>query len=201
MTKLKVPVVSRELDFFAQNAVVVEDVLDSAKGPLLSLTEAVLTRAESDVDEILRKLEPVVSKAAKSIVRIDWVNTNRGENWHSWGRVFTPIGPKKRIASIGLYLDNEPMPLRLIAWLWPWRGGLDGRRELVRVCHKKVGNVLLASEHLERYPAWADDDGIVWYERKILSKTLFENLLPSLGTRAKKFLKAAKPVLIKLKAA
>jgi hypothetical protein len=196
---IKIPAITKEVDFVGRYATAIEEVLDSGKGSLLDLTEKVVQRAESDVESTLRKLEEQVSHAAKSILRIEWINTSRGSNWHSKARLFVPMGPKKRIGSVGLYLDNEPMPIRLLGWVWPSKGGLDGRRELVRACRKKLrSDVLLASEHVDRFPGWADDDGIIWYEEGVSLRTSLEDLAADLKEHARKFFKCSAAVLTRL---
>lgn len=193
---VKIPAISKDVEFAGHHLTIMEDVLDSGKGPLRELTERVLDRAESDIEHTLLRLEDAVTSSAKSVVRVQWINTNRGYYWGSKARVFVPMGPRKRIASLGLYLDNQPMPIRLIGWAWPTRGGLDGRRELVRVCKKKLGNsVRLASEYPDDFPAWAEDDAIVWYEKPISLKTTLDDLVAEVKARARKFFKCARPLL------
>jgi hypothetical protein len=195
---LSVPAVSRELHFIAQNAAIVMDVIDNlADGPLFELTDAVNKKAAVDADRILRQLEREITESASAVLRVEWANTNRGDYWEPWARVFMPRGPKRRIASLGLVLGHSKMALRLVGWIWPRWGGLDGRQELTRVCAKKVGAVYLPYES-RRYPGWTEDDGIIWFDEQLSLNTSLDNLRHNLHRRSRVFLKAARPVLEEL---
>lgn len=193
MPRVDLPALSPEMEFIAANEAIAERVREKGKGAVRELTEAVWDRADEDASRLLSHLRDVISDSASSIFRIEWIN--RSMEWQSTGRLFKRMGPKRRIALIGVYIDNEPMPVRVVAWIWPKWGGLDGRRELVRACQERFPSVCLASEHPDRYPAWAEDDGIVWFEERLSAKTSLEDLMQRLRTRAKAFLKSAKPVL------
>src|SRR5688572_27365547 len=131
-TKVFMPAITREMEFCANNAPTMEEILEKeSSSPLGKLTDRVADRANRNADELLRAVEAAVSEALPGVMRLIWANTNRAENWWSWGKVYMPHGPKRRIGSAGIMLAELPTPLRLIGWMWPRWGGMDGRRELV----------------------------------------------------------------------
>lgn len=196
---ISIPAISREVHFIARNNPIVEDIFDNARdGPVFELTNAVWKKARIDADFLLRKLEAGITEAAAGILRVEWANTNRGEYWEPWARVFMPRGPKRRMASLGLVLGHTKMALRLIGWIWPRWGGLDGRQELARVCSKKIGDVCLPYEVPGRYPEWTEDDGIVWLDEQLSLRTSLQEISHTVSKRARAFLKVARPVLEEL---
>jgi hypothetical protein len=193
-----IPAITREIEFISRNAAVADQIWESQSGPLFELTYAVWERACASTDVLLRKLEEEVAAKVRGILRINWANTNRGNNWESWARVFMPKGPERRMATAGLHLGENLMALRLVGWMWPRWGGLDGRRELVRVCRKKIRRVCLASEYPARYPGWSEDDAVVWYDHQISIKSSLAEVAKDLGREARTFFKTARPVLVEL---
>jgi hypothetical protein len=191
-----IPAISREIEFCAHNARTMEAVLDSDEGsPLAELTARVAQRANKDTDRLLRDLEAAVANALAKTIRLRWVNTNRAENWWSWGKVYMPRGPMRSIAHTGIILSDEPMPLRLIGWLWPRWGGIDGRREFVHRCSKKIKRVCLPHEDAKRYPGWTEEDGIIWLDEQLTLRTAYDDLLATVATQARRFFRSAKPIL------
>jgi hypothetical protein len=76
--------------------------------------------------------------------------------------------------------------------------GLDGRRELARLCAKKIDGAHLASDHRDRYTDWAsNDDAVVWLDEKLARQTR-DKLRKQVQKGAKLFFKLAKPVLKRL---
>lgn len=196
---MNVAAISREMHFIARNHPIVEDVFDNTReGPVFELTSAVWKKARVDADFLLRKFETEITEAAAGILRVEWVNTNRGEYWEPWARVFMARGPKRRIASLGLVLGHTKMALRLTGWIWPRWGGLDGRQELARVCHKKISDVCLPYEVSGRYPGWTEEDGIVWFDEQLSLRTSLNEISYAIQKRTRAFLKAARPVLKEL---
>jgi predicted metallo-beta-lactamase superfamily hydrolase len=60
-------------------------------------------------------------------------------------------------------------------------------------CTPKVEGAWLTVDHPARYPNWASE--LIWFDKKLLLKTAFEDLNIDVVTRAKAFLRAAKPLL------
>lgn len=89
--------------------------------------------------------------------------------------------------------------MRLFGWVWPKRGGLDGRRELARVCQKKVF-ARMPSDYANHYPGMAEDDlgTVLWMDKHLTTRGDLESLAKYVGSQAKAFFKVAKPVLHKL---
>lgn len=192
------PALSPELAFLSRHWSTAEEIgAQKGNGKVKQLTEAVYERACVHADMVFKALEEAVSAKAGDILRIAWVNTNRGTNWASWARLYMPRS-RTRIASAGFWLGYDSMALRLIGWLWPQWGGLDGRRELVRICRSKVSATCLACEHPQKYPGLTEDDGIVWYDRKLSERLTTDDLASDLAQQARVFFKAAKPVLREL---
>jgi hypothetical protein len=184
------------MEFVAHNEITVSEILEKdSDSALWILTDAVHTRATMDVDYVLRELETAISSAIAGAARLNWVNTNRGMNWASWGRLYSPRGPLKRLGSAGLWLHDTLIPLRLVGWVWPKLGGLDGRRELVRVCQKKMKEVCLPHEHPKRYPGWKEDDGVVWFDEQLTLRSTLDGLSDRISKQAKRFFKLARPAL------
>jgi hypothetical protein len=196
---LFVPAISREVEFTAHNVDTMVAVWESQpKSTLGELIEAVSKRANTDADKLLRALEVGISHALSGIVRIRWVNTNRGENWESQGKLYMPRGPMRRIGLAGLTLGEAPTPLRLFGWIWPRRGGSDGRRELVHRCQKKVRAVCLPHQNPARYPDWTEDDGVIWLDEQLSLRTPMRTIIKDVSHQAKVFFRATKPMLKEL---
>jgi hypothetical protein len=195
-----IPGITREIEFCAHNARTMEAILhgDDERSALYRLTDSVASRANQDTDKLLRVMEAAVSDALAGIIRLKWVNTNRAENWESKGKLYMPRGPMRSMGSAGILLAETPTPLRLIGWIWPRRGGLDGRRELVHRCRKKLKAVCLAYENPTRYPEWTEDDGIVWLDEQLTLRSSFDDLVLNVSRQAKAFFRTAKPILKKL---
>jgi hypothetical protein len=194
--RISIPAVTREMEFIAHNAVTADEILEKESETTLAiLTDTVYARADSEVDYLLRELELAVSSAIGGVVRLNWVNTSRGLNWASWGKLYSPRGPLRRIGSAGLWLDHNLQPLRLIGWIWPRWGGLDGRREVVRLCRKKMKSVCLPHEHPKQYKGWKEDDGVVWFDEQLGLRTSLDGLGQRLAKDARRFFKLARPVL------
>jgi hypothetical protein len=188
------PAISREIEFAAREARTISDVLEGPEGPLRELTDVVNQKAAVDSDRLLRNLELAITDSARGIVRVEWANTNRGDYWEPWARVFAPRGPKRRIAYLGLMLGHSKLALRLVGFLWPRWGGLDGRHELVRICRKRFPHVCLPYES-SRYPGLGEEYGIVWFDAQLSVKTPLQEIRDALGKQARAFLRTASPVL------
>lgn len=196
--RLVVPALSPELIFMSRNWAIAEEILDRrSTDALTELTNAVFVRAGEHADTVFEKLEDAVSEEADGVLRIAWVNTNRAENWASWGRLYMPRG-RTRVGSAGLWLGFDALALRLIGWLWPRWGGLDGRRELVRRCQGRFKGVCLPYEHPEKYPGFTEDDGVLWLDRRLNERMSADDLAKDVAAEARRFFKAAKPVLREL---
>ena len=193
-----IPAISPELGFLSRNWAVAEEILDKkGNGAVKELTNAVFVRAGEHADAVFGKLEESMSARLSGVLRIDWANTNRAENWASWGRLYLPRG-RTRVGSAGIWLGFDAMALRLIGWVWPRWGGLDGRRELVRICQRKVSGVCLPYEHPKKYPGLTEDEGIIWLDEQISERVAADDLARNVGLRARKFFKTARPVLQEL---
>jgi hypothetical protein len=173
----------------------VEEVLDHEDhSALYTLTYDAFHRACNHADFIFRRLEESISARMAGTLRLEWVNTNRAENWASRARLFMPRA-RSNIGGAGLWLGYDATALRLFGWLWPRYGGLDGRREVVRVCKQKVSDVCLPYEHPEEYPGLTEDDGVLWLDERLTTKTSADELAERTSKQAKLFFRAAKPVL------
>jgi hypothetical protein len=195
-TKVSTPAISREIEFIALNWPAVEEVLDRDSGQLSELTNTVWERAQADVYKLCRALEAEISEAVRGLVRIDWANTDRGANWESWGSVFMPMGPKKRIAYVGFWLGEVPLALRLVAWIRPRYGGVDGRRRLVQRCESRLKSVCLPHDHPKRYPSLTEQHPAVWFDEQLGLTTALNTLATNLRRASKIFFKAARPLLV-----
>jgi hypothetical protein len=193
--KVSVPAISREIEFIALNWPAVEEVLDRDGEQLSELTNAVWERAQADVYKLFRALEVEMSEVVRGLVRIDWINTDRGANWESWGSVFMPMGPKKRIAYVGFWLGEVPLALRLVGWIRPRYGGVDGRRRLVQQCERKVKGVCLPYDYPKRYPSLTEQHPVVWFDQQLSLTTALNTLAMDLRRASKIFFKAARPLL------
>jgi hypothetical protein len=197
--RISVPAVSHEMEFVARNWAVIEDLAENVKkGAVVDLTEMVWEKARVDVDRLLRALERAVTDAGDGTLRVLWANTNRGESWQPWARVYLSRGPKRKIADLGFTLCENKMALRLIGWIWPRWGGLDGRHRLARYCNNKVGDVFFPSERARRFPGWSDNDGVIWLDEQLTIRTTLDQITESVQRRARRFLKAARWPLIEL---
>jgi hypothetical protein len=198
--EILIPAITREIEFCAYNVRTMEAILENEnRSALGTLTESVALRANQDTDKLLRAVEGRVSEALAGIIRLRWVNTNRAENWWSWGKLYMPRGPMRRsMGQTGIMLAESPTPLRLIGWIWPRLGGMDGRRELVHVCRRKLKAVCLAHENPRRYPDWTEDDGIVWLDEQLTLRSSFDDVVLTVSREAKTFFRIAKPILRKL---
>jgi hypothetical protein len=197
--RILIPAITREMEFCAHNARTMEAIFENEERSALGqLIGRVGLRANEDTDKLLRAVEAGVSDALTGIIRLNWVNTNRGENWWSWGKLYMPRGPMRRIGSAGILLAETPTPLRLIGWIWPRWGGMDGRRELVHTCRKKLKTVCLPQENLARYPDWTEDDGIVWLDDQLTLRSSFDEVVLTVARQAKTFFRMAKSILKKL---
>lgn len=193
-----VPAISPELAFCSRKWAIINDVLEREnQRPIVEITEAVYERAWTHADVLFRRLEDAVTDGASGRLRPNWVNTNRGSNWASWARLFLPRG-RTRIGSIGLWLGYDATALRLFGWVWPRWGGLDGRRELVRVCRLKGVDACLPYEDPKKYPGMTQDDGVLWLDRQLSTRMPLESLAGIVKARSKAFCRVAKPVLARL---
>jgi hypothetical protein len=196
---LFIPAITKEVEFCAHNVTAMEAVLHNDRAsPLRHLTHAVADRGNADAQKLLRALEAGISGTLVGIMRLNWVNTNRGENWASWGKLYMPRGPMRRVGSAGILLGEAPTPLRLLGWIWPRWGGLDGRRELVHLCQKKVKAVCLPHENAGRYPYWKDDDGVIWLDYQLTLRSSLADVVKGVSLEARRFFRVAKPILKKL---
>jgi hypothetical protein len=121
--------------------------------------------------------------------------------WRVEGPIFMARGRKKRIGWVGLSIDCGQMGPRLIGWVYPRRGGLDGRSQLAHTCQKKLPEmkVHLASEDSKRFPGWiGSGDGVVWLEKHLTQRISREELRKEIAIKSKRFFKTAKPLLKKI---
>lgn len=198
--KIELPFVTSEVEFFARYSYLVNDVLSSERNsPIGELTWSVVERTISTVDANFRNIEESVSGALSGIARVGWVNTNRGRNWECWGRVYGPMGPKRRIGSIGFMMGDNEVALRLQGWFRPRWGGLDGRRWLVQKCRKRFPKIFLQDEFPERLPGEADYCGIIWLDYQLSTKSSRSEVLRLIARQSRMFVKTVMPLTRSLK--
>ena len=201
MTKLaSLPMITPEVAFIANHSDYVEHILESERESKIGLlTQAVWSTATRDMEDILGRVEDGVKESLKGVVRITWVNTNRGEKWNSRARIFVPKGPKRQIGSMGFWLGDNEHALRFFGWVWPRRGGREGRREFVRRCKKRsYARVCLPIDDIKRFPGFVEDDGIIWFDEQLTRKTREDDLLDRVRKQARRFFKVARPILDEL---
>ncbi len=195
MKQLKIPASSREREFIATHMDEADDIWDNKIkiDPLLKqLSDAVYTRAEKDLEELLDRLKDSIEQGANGLLRIN--------NWHWSGawNVYSEIywgakGRRKSLGWAGLQGAEGKEGFRLVGYVNPRRGGLDGRKKFALACLKKIEQVHLARDDQKRYPGW--NDCIIWFDRKLTLSASCEELGTEIRKQAKKFFRVAKPLL------
>ncbi len=125
MSQLKIPAVSRELEFIATHADEAEDIrygkikIDPR---LKHLSDAVYLRADSDAAELLNHLKDAISEGAIGVFRID--NWHKSRDWEVYSEIYSGArGRKKTLGWIGLHVGYGKEGFRLIGFMkssW-WR--------------------------------------------------------------------------------
>ncbi len=190
--QLRVPAISREVEFIAQHTAEAGAVYDEeirVPEAVKELTVAVYDRAEADVASLLRTLQAELSRTLQGLLRIRWVGGDLGGRAEGYGPIYNAHGRKKQTGWVGIYLGHYDMALRLFGWVSP-KGGLDGRRKLARACTGKIKGVRVVSDHRKDYPEWVEDC-VVWFDRKLTLKDTRDELRTEVGLCAKRFFKIA----------
>ena len=195
--RVSIPAISRELEFLAQHVDESDEIWEGdveADENVLELFYEIYERAERDVLQLLNCVRGAVDTGLHNLLRIKWGRISL-ENWELNGVIYMPSRrSKKRIGSVGFYVECDKAP-RLVGWVYPG-GGLDGRRELTRLCVKKIDGVHLASDHRDRYSDWPSD-AVVWLDEKLVRQTK-DQLRKQVQKGARGFFKLAKPMLKRL---
>jgi hypothetical protein len=196
MTRLRLPAVSREMEFVATHAEEVNDILDgySKIDPaLFSLSKAVSERANKDVEELLDRLKDTLEQGVDGLLRINNWHRPRWE-WELYSEIYSGArGRKKRIGWAGLRIGSGKERFRLIGFMNPRRGGLDGQKKLALACKKKIKQVHLTRDEQKRYPGW--DDNVIWFEKKLKLGTSLQELEQEVRKQTKTFFRLARPFL------
>jgi hypothetical protein len=194
-TRLFVPAISPELSFISRNWSIVEEIsVGKNDEPIREIADAVIDRGCADADVLLRRLEEAISDGLAGVLRIDWVNARRSRSWASRARLFMPKG-RTRIGTAGIWLGYDATALCLFGWIWPRYGGLDGRRELVRICRPRIPITCLPYEHPKKYPGLTEDDGVLWLDERLTARTRLDELTASVSTQARVFFRVSRPTL------
>jgi hypothetical protein len=190
-----IPAISREVEFLALHGDEADEIWEGnidVTEDVLELLNEVNDRAERNILQLLTCVQSALDIGLRDLLRISWVRISP-ESWALRGVVYMSArGPKKNIGLAGFYIECNKPP-RLIGWTYP-RGGLDGRRELARVCGKTMDGIHLASDHRDRYDWASNDDAVIWLDEK-LTKRARDQLTKQVERRAKLFFKIAKPTL------
>lgn len=107
----------------------------------------------------------------------------------------------KSVGCIGLSINCKPIAngLRLVGWMYPIRGGRDGRSSLCRHLEQKgLEDVWLNSERSKLYPDWNDLRHIIWFDKKLPLDTTRQELQGQLKQQGGKLLRLARPKLEEL---
>jgi hypothetical protein len=130
-------------------------------------------------------------------LRIDWGKYPKLGDWEANVECYNAArGPRKKLGFVGLMVGRgEKTRGKLVAWVYPARGGEPGLKSFFRRCRENMPQVALASQ---KY-GWDDnDDCVIWFEKKLTLKTLRDELGSEIEVRARQFFKIAKPLLKKL---
>jgi hypothetical protein len=192
---LSIPAISREVEFLARHSDEADEIWDDnieADAVVRELLDDINERAKRSVLQLLNCVQSAVDIALHDLLRSNWGRISP-EDWALRGVVYMSArGPKKTIGSAGFYIECRDVP-KLIGWVYP-RGGLDGRRELARLCAKKIDKVHLASDHRDRYDWASNDDAVVWLDERLTKRTRGD-VGRLTQKKAKQFFKVAKPIL------
>jgi hypothetical protein len=102
-------------------------------------------------------------------------------------------GRKKSVGWTGLHVGYGKEGFRLIGFMKPRGGGLDGQKKLALACKKKIKQLHLTRDDPKRYPGWGDY--VIWFDKKLDVQQTREELVAEMGKQAKTFFKVAKPLL------
>ena len=148
MKKIAIPAVTRELDFIANHTEEADDIWDGNVkiDPLLkSLSDTVYKRAEEDACALLESLKDCMQGSSDGLRINNWHRPR--ESWEVYSDIFSGAkGRKKKIGWAGLHIGNGKVGFRLIGFMGPRIGGLDGRRKLAAACKKKMKEVTIRRE-------------------------------------------------------
>jgi hypothetical protein len=195
--QVKIPAVSREMEFIATHTEEANDVWDGnvqkIDPAVEQLSKAVYVRANNDVAELLKQAEGVVDEGAKGHVRLNnWHGT--GRDWYVYSEIYWGTrGRKKSIGWAGLQVGYGMQGFRLIGYMRPRRGGLDACKRLALACQKKIKGIHITGDHYKKYPGWPDS--IIWFDKKLSLTTSLDELHRELKRRAQTFFRVVMPLL------
>lgn len=196
MNQSKIPAISHELEFIANHTDEADDIWDEAieiDPDLRQLSNTVYERADLDAGKLLKYMSAAISEGADGVFRVDNWHWRLGK-WEIWSEIYSGTrGRKKRVGSVGLDVGYGKVGFRLIGWMNPGRGGLDGRKRFALACKKRIEQVHLVSEYQKSYPGWSDC--VIWFEKKLTVQTSREELRAEIVEQAKKLAAIAKPLL------
>jgi hypothetical protein len=202
-TGATIPAVSHELQFISYHAVEADEILQgdiAVVPPLRELLQRVYDRANEDACKLLEDSLTSLQAGVRRLVRLEMTKP-RGNPWEIYGALFAGArGRKRRIGGFGFHVGYGQEGFRLIGYLIPRRGGLDGRLQLVHACKKKLPKmkVHLAADDSKRYPDW--NNCVVWFSKDLHRKVSHQNLQREIATASRRFFKVASPLLKKLSA-
>lgn len=197
MVQVKIPAVSREMEFIATHADEADDIwegnVSSIQRSVKELSDAVYVRADNDVVKLLGQLKNAVEEGANGLLRLNSWHWPRWQ-WEAYSDIHLGMrGRKKVVGWVGLHVGHGKEGFRLIGFMTPRRGGLDGRKKLALRCKKKITAVHLTRDDQKRYPRW--NDNLIWFEKKLSLQTSLDELRDELRQRAKTFFAIVKPLL------
>jgi hypothetical protein len=199
MRKVKFPAVTHELDFISKHSDEADDIRDGNVkiDPLLKdMSDAVYKRAQADVTALLDHLKNCLQGSADGQRLNNWHWPRYEGGWEIYSDIFSGTkGRKKRIGWAGLHVGYGREGFRLIGFMKPRIGGLDGQRRLWAVAKKKMKRIHLTRDNHNRYPGWADY--IIWLDQELTLSTSLEELENELRKETKTFFKIVTPLLNK----
>jgi hypothetical protein len=196
MLNLKFPAVSPEVEFIATHSDEADDIwYDNVKvAPMVKeLSDTVYSRADKDVERLLDNLASAMEKGAHGLFRINNWHWPRDE-WERYSDMYSGLrGRKKSVGWVGLHVGSGKEGFRLIGFMNPNRGGLDGRKKFTLASQKKNKQIHLTRDDPKRYPGW--NDCVIWFEKKLTLQTTIEELASDVTKETRNFFLIAKPLL------